>query len=219
MKIDPECAAAHSLRLQALLLLKRFDNVLDSCQALLARGRRSPELYALRALARTNLKDFSGAIDDDTAALELQLDSSILYARRGWLYLLEHADMLALRDFERAIKLDASNGDAYNGRGLARMSLGDSASAMADAESALRLGKPTATLAYDAARIYALAAQSVASEARQKGGAAMILMNRYQDRALALLAEARRQLPPGGATSSGATRSRPTRPCGRSSRG
>ncbi|MBV8432072.1 MAG: protein kinase [Solirubrobacterales bacterium] len=197
LKIDPECAAAHFLRLQALLLLKRFDNVLDSCQALLARGRRSPELYALRALARTNLKDFAGAIDDDTVALELQPDSSILYARRGWLYLLEHADALALRDFERAIKLDASNGDAYNGRGLARMSLGDRRAAMADAESALRLGKPTATLVYDAARIYALAAQSVASEARQKGRAAMIPMNRYQDRALALLAEARRQLPPG----------------------
>ncbi len=46
---------------------------------------------------------------------------------RGWAYLVYESPKLALADFEAAIKLDPADGDAYSGRGTARVRLGDSA--------------------------------------------------------------------------------------------
>ena len=47
-----------------------------------------------------------------------------MQAYRGWTHLVVDAPKLALRDFELAIELDPKNGDAYNGRGFVRASLG-----------------------------------------------------------------------------------------------
>jgi tetratricopeptide (TPR) repeat protein len=195
LKIEPTYPEAHLLRLQALLRLRRYDDVLSSCRALLDRGKGSFDVHALRALARTSLKDYAGAIEDDTQALALRPDSAPVLTRRGWLYLIEQSPKLALRDFERAIARDASNGDAHNGRGTARLRLGDPRGAVADAEEALRLGAPTARLAYDAARIYAQASRLATADGRRKVRGAGPLADRYRDRALALLAESRSHLP------------------------
>ena len=107
LKNDPTYAEAHLLRLQALLRLKRYDDLLASCKALVEQGKGSFDVFALRALARTSLKDYAGAIEDDTQALALRPDSSPVLTRRGWLYLIEQSPKLALRDFERAIAHDA----------------------------------------------------------------------------------------------------------------
>jgi tetratricopeptide (TPR) repeat protein len=196
VKIAPDYAAAHLLRLRILLDLKRDDDVLNSCEALLAHGKASAELYELRALARARRGDYAGAIEDDTKALGLRPDSIPLLTKRGWLYLTSRAPTLALRDFEKAIELDPTNGDAYEGRGSARILLGDYRAAVADTETALRLGKPSARLAYNAARIYAQAALAVTPEVRRKAWDVVILANKYQDRAVALAEEALRQTAP-----------------------
>ena len=119
-----------------------------------------------------------------------------MLTRRGWLYLISQAPALALRDFDRAIELDPTNSDAYEGRGEARIRLGDHRVAVADVETALRLGIPSERLAYNAARIYAQAALAVTSEVRRKGRDAVILANKYQDRAVVLTTEAMRRIPP-----------------------
>jgi tetratricopeptide (TPR) repeat protein len=196
VKIAPDYAAAHLLRLRLLLDLKRDDEVLQSCEALLARDKPSAELYELRALARARLGDYAGAIEDDTKALGLRPDRVSLLTRRGWLYLTTRSLTLSLRDFDRAIELDPDNSDAYEGRGSARVRLGDHRAAVVDAETALRLGTPGERLSYNAARIYAQAALAVTSEVRQKGRDAVDLANKYQDRAVALATEAMRQVPP-----------------------
>ena len=118
-----------------------------------------------------------------------------LLRRRGWLYIVADAPRLALHDFQEAIRLDPSNGDAYNGRGLARLRLGEHREAVADAEKALGLGEPTADLFYKAARVYALAAIVAAAEVRKKGQETVTLVARYQDRAAGLLREAIKRLP------------------------
>jgi tetratricopeptide (TPR) repeat protein len=197
LKIAPDYAAAHLLRLRLLLHLRRDDEVLQSCEVLLAKDKPSTDLYELRALARARLGDYPGAIEDDTKALGLRPDRVSLLTRRGWLYLTTRSLTLSRHDFDRAIELDPTNSDAYEGRGSARVRLGDHRAAVADAETALRLGTPSERLSYNAARIYAQAAWAVASEVRQKGRDAVDLAKKYEDRAVALMMETMRLVPPG----------------------
>jgi tetratricopeptide (TPR) repeat protein len=88
------------------------------------------------------------------AALELHPTSAV-QGFRGWTHLVVDAPKLAQRDFELAIELDPRNGDAYNGRGLARVRLGRRREAALDAAEALRQGPSSPRLYYNAARIYA----------------------------------------------------------------
>jgi serine/threonine protein kinase/tetratricopeptide (TPR) repeat protein len=194
--IAPDYVAAHLLRLRILLDLKRDDEMLSSCETLLAHGKPSPELYELRALARARRGDYAGAIEDVTKALGLCPDQIPLLTRRGWLYLTTQSPTLAQRDFDRAIALNPANNDAYEGRGSARIGLGDYRAAVADAEMALRLGMPSERLAYNVARIYAQAALAVTAEVRRKGRDTVILAIKYQDRAVDLATEAMHRIPP-----------------------
>jgi hypothetical protein len=72
------------------------------------------------------------------------------------------------------------------GRGTARVRLGDHRAALVDAEEALRRGGTSALTAYAAARIYAQAAQIASSEVSRTGRDAVVLTNKYLDRATEL---------------------------------
>ena len=97
---------------------------------------------------------------------------------------------LARRDFEEAIRLDTSNGDAYSGRGSALVALGHYQDAAADAEESLRHGEPEPRLLYNAARILAQAAELAGKEASRQARPDLASVRRYQDRALKLLGQA-----------------------------
>ena len=114
----PDHADAHRLRIGVLLVLNRYDDVIASCDAVL-KVRPTAEVFETRGLAKDRRKDFSGAIDDYTQALAQHPDQPGLWNRRGWAHLVTKAVQLALADFERAIRLDGSNGDTYSGRGSA----------------------------------------------------------------------------------------------------
>jgi tetratricopeptide (TPR) repeat protein len=186
---------AHLLRLDLLRRLKRHVDAIRSCDPLIARGKATAAIYEQRALARESIRDFSGAIEDFTSAMALGGDRPKLLRHRGWLYIVADAPRLALHDFQEAIGLDPSSGDAHNGRGLARLRFGEHHEAVADAERAISLGEPTPDLFYKAARVYALAAVVVSAEVRKKGQESVLLVTRYQDRAADLLREAVRRLP------------------------
>ncbi len=187
LKIDPGHLNANRVRIEVLRKLKRYDEVIRSCDALLTRERPSPELYELRALAKEKLRDYQGAIEDQTLAIALDPGAAPLLARRGALYLVTDAPRSALRDFEKTVQLDSSNADAHLGRGLALAAMGQHREAVAGATQALAMAEPTTTRLYNAARIHAQAAISAASEARKTGKDAVSLVNRYQDRAMALV--------------------------------
>ena len=174
---------------------KRYDAVIRSCDALITRGRATPAIYELRGLARSERNDFPGAIEDITNAMALRPDRAALLSRRGWLYIVSDAPKLALHDFEAAIHLDPSFADAYNGRGYARLRLGEHRDAVADAEKALGIGERTSHLLYNSARVYALAAVVAAAEVRKKGQETVTLVGRYEDRATGLLREALKRMP------------------------
>ncbi|HEV3166939.1 MAG TPA: protein kinase [Isosphaeraceae bacterium] len=195
LKLDPENTEAHRWRVAALLELKRYDEVIASCDGYLRKGRPSAELLELRGLARAKRNDFASAIEDYTRALVLQPDQSSLHGRRGWAYLVSGAPQLAQRDFEEAIRLDPSSGDAYSGRGSALVLLGLHREAINDAEESLRRGEPSPRMLYNASRIFAQAAASLAAQAGRRGRAAIDSVRHYQERALELLALALEHTP------------------------
>ena len=74
LKVVRDYDEAHSLRIDLLLKRKRYDDVIRSCDALIARAKATSAIYELRGLARSERKDFPGAIEDVTNAMAL----------RGW---------------------------------------------------------------------------------------------------------------------------------------
>ncbi len=145
---------AQRLRAETLFRLGRFEQVIAAFDRYLEVGKPLESVYRGRGLARAELGQYPGAIDDFTKALELRPTSAV-QAYRGWTHLIVDAPKLALRDFELAIELDPRNGDAYNGRGFVRAGLGRHREAIQDAVEALRHGPPSPRLLYNAARIYA----------------------------------------------------------------
>jgi eukaryotic-like serine/threonine-protein kinase len=191
LSVLPDYVDAHVLRIQALLRLRRYGDVIRSCDAALATARKSPLLFELRGLARAAQDDYSAAILDYSRALEIRPDDGQLLVRRGWAYLVADSPRLALDDFNAAIKLDPANGDAYNGRGTAHVRLGDHRAAVADAREALRLGgEMNPRVTYDAARIYAMAAPVASAEIGENGRTSRLLPPRYQDIAVQLIRNA-----------------------------
>ena len=145
---------AQRLRAETLFRLGRFDLVIEAFDAYLQTGKPLESVYRGRGLARAELGQYPGAIDDFTKALELH-PTSAAQAYRGWTHLVVDSPKLALRDFELAIELDPKNADAYNGRSFARAKLGRHSEAVQDVAEALRLGPPSARLYYNAARALA----------------------------------------------------------------
>jgi len=197
LNVVPDSDETHRLRIDVLLKLNRFADAIRSCDSLLSQDKTSASLYELRGLARAGIKDYPGAISDATQALALAPEQTRLLTRRGWLYVVSDAPGLALHDFEEAIRRDHSDSDAYNGRGFARLRLGEHRQSVADAEKALSLGKPAARDLYNAARTYALAAIIAAAEVRKTGSHGVTLVTQYQDRGVKLLREAMQDLPAG----------------------
>jgi eukaryotic-like serine/threonine-protein kinase len=188
LAIYPEHASAHRFRGGVLLKLKRYAEAAHAFDEYMKRGRPEAPDHAARAVARTKLRDYVGAVADYSRALDLEPGSSLLYARRGWTYVVGEAPGLALHDFQKALELDPNNADAYTGRGYALAKLHQYRPAVVDASRAMTLA-PSADhrLAYNAARVYALVAVGMQSSAQVR--------HNYEERALELLRLALERLP------------------------
>ena len=176
LSLQRDHSLGQRLRAETLFRLGRFGEVIKAFDRYLETGKPRESVYQGRGLARAELGQYPGAIEDFTKALELHPTSAV-QAYRGWTHLVVDAPKLALRDFELAIELDPNNGDAYNGRGIVRVSLGQHREAIQDAAEALRRGPTSPRLLYNAARIYAQCPSP------------------YRERALELIAKALSLLP------------------------
>ena len=211
LAILPDDAAAHRVRISALMELKRYDEVLTSANAFIARGQRSAEIFEIRGLAREGRRQFTAAVADFNEALELTPESAKaprtrLLNLRGMAYYFADAPKLALLDFEESLRLDAKQSEALGGRGLARIRTGDWRPAVTDAEAAARLAsavvprteeerKAKAQALFTAARVYALAVEFAAQDVSRQGERAIALYRSYHNRAMNLLDEALKYAP------------------------
>jgi tetratricopeptide (TPR) repeat protein len=208
LKVNPGHGEAHLGRAETLCKIGNWiDAGLSLDEYLKRHSRTAPAnvlagIYRVRGLTREKLGRSADAIADFTLALNC-MEDSLTHAHRGWAYLVSRAPKLALPDFEKAILLDGKNGDAYNGRGAARMALAgklkDVQEAIADAETALSRGpnNDPRTL-WNAARIYAQAAATLDADRdylRSK------ISGQYRKEVLRLLREALKEIPAAERTS------------------
>jgi tetratricopeptide (TPR) repeat protein len=187
--LQPRHVKAHRLRAEALLELDSASEALQSLDACLKYGPPDADAFRARAAVRIRLGDYPGAQTDYTRALEVAPDGAT-YAARGWAYLVADVPSLALRDFQEAIRLEPKGSDAYGGRGYARAVLGQGRPAVADAETALRLGPTSPRLLYNAARVYARAASGPAEGIGPDRRTAVALQESWEVRAVELLRQA-----------------------------
>jgi hypothetical protein len=128
--------------------------------------------------------------------------------RRGWAYQYADAPRLAVADFEESLRLEPDQADAYGGRGLARIRLGDWRAAVADAEAGIRQGQRASAgsteeeerdrqvqTLFNAVRIYAQAVEYTVRDVRSGGERSVTLYRSYRTRAQDLLAEMLKLVP------------------------
>ena len=220
LKLVPDDPEAHRVRIAALMELKRYDEVLASANAYLARGKpigrdlRDPR-PGPRGAAGSRRGDRRLQPGPRAHAGPRPAQRSRLLNRRGWAYQYADAPRLALADFEESLRLEPNQSEALGGRGLARIRLGDWRPAVTDAEAAIRqaprgrrrLDRAKTRRAakvqalFNAARIYAQAVEFAAQDVSRQGERAVALYRRYRSRALELLDEALEQRArPGTAT-------------------
>jgi serine/threonine protein kinase/tetratricopeptide (TPR) repeat protein len=153
----PDRPAASAVRGQALLALGYYEQAEQSFDRYLQNGGEGlPDIFVGRGTARMRLANYPEAAEDYTRALE-RTPNAQLYQHRGWAHFFSDAWKLALRDFSKAIELDPGASDAYTGRGLALVMLGDYRAAVADAEEALRRKITAPEMMHNIACIFAQA--------------------------------------------------------------
>jgi serine/threonine protein kinase/predicted Zn-dependent protease len=198
---EPRHADAYLVRGEAHLSLKQYDDAITCFDRYLReKGKPDARFYQLRGEAKASRdKDPEDAVGDYSLALALERDSGT-YAARGWVYVVCGAHRLAAHDFEQAIALaeknHEKNGDAYNGRGFARVQLGRYMEGVKDAQEALRLGPRSVQTLYKAARVFAQAAATIDALPGQRTRKEADLLRDSHASALDLLEEALDKTPP-----------------------
>ena len=114
IELEPNRSDAHRVRGIILVGLKQYDEAIRSFDVCLARGKAPQAIYEARGLARVWGGWYDRAIADYTMALSVGPGSPSLFANRGWAYLLSGAPALAQRDFDNALRLEASNSHAFS---------------------------------------------------------------------------------------------------------
>ena len=197
LRIVPGHADAALTRIQTLLDLKQYAEVVRACDEALETRRDAAELWELRGLARSFRQDFGAAVSDFTHAINLDPTRWSARVQRGWAYFLSDAPRLAFDDFNAVIEAYPNHAEAHGCRGFALAATGQSHAAVLDAEKSLRLTDPVdARTLYNAARIYARSAAGLlASFGPNRPPDALALAEKYQDRALSLVESALDQMP------------------------
>jgi tetratricopeptide (TPR) repeat protein len=191
LKAAPGQTDALFLEIQALMKLKRFAETLPLLEDYSARGgQKRSDFYRARGQARLHLGKHVDAMADFTHVLEHEPDAEI-YRYRGWACYFAQAWKAGLDDFNKAIQSESANSknaDAYTGRGLCRVMLGDYREATVDADNALARAPGTPEMLHNIACIFALAAARVKADSEAKD--APRLASTYCERAVNLLGQA-----------------------------
>jgi serine/threonine protein kinase/Flp pilus assembly protein TadD len=176
-----------------LMALERYQEAERFFGKCVEQGELAVEVFSGRGSAREKLGDLPGAVEDYTQSLQRKRDTEILQ-HRGWAYVLLDAWKLAERDFDEAIRLDPRPGDAYVGRGLARVMLGDYLRAVADAEVVRRQKPPdTPVMMHNLACLFAQAVAKAKADTQQEQRAAT--GTHYRRQAIEALRQALLMLP------------------------
>jgi serine/threonine protein kinase/tetratricopeptide (TPR) repeat protein len=191
----PRDADAMHWRAELLLAQKRYrEAVAGFDRYLTGGGKPLARVHRGRALARVQLGQHQAAVGDFTLALSLEPDDLGLRLQRGRTYLACQAWQLAAQDFDAVLERDPRSAAAYQGRGAARLHLGQVREAADDAEHLARHAGKDAALLFGGACLLAQVAGQIDGA---RPGEARRRRLRFQDRAVALLSQLLDRLPAG----------------------
>ena len=153
-----DSAQVRERRATVYLQMKKFDKAQADCDEALRIDSKLASAYFTRALAEKGLGDAERALEDFDKALDNGFEQSKVLAVRGTLYYStakagvrpdEAARILekALKDFDRAVKLDPRQTGPRLQRAVVELDMGDYESAVADATAVLDAA-PDSAVAY-----------------------------------------------------------------------
>lgn len=118
------------------------------CSAYIASGQAEAEnlvtAYVNRAIARTAIHAYKGALADFSSALKVDPTNWLVLYNRGSVYFDLGKDDLAIQDFGAAIQADPNTAIAYYNRGLAYERSGNVQKALEDYRRAVMLDQSDA---------------------------------------------------------------------------
>ena len=138
IRLAPEETTLYFQRAEAYRQLRDYEKAIASYSELVERSQDAVA-YNNRGLARYNLEDYQGSIEDYTEALRLKPSDAVYYSNRGVARLKAGDAKGAVSDFDEALKLNPEYASAYNNRGQARSSLDDAEGAIEDLRKAAEL--------------------------------------------------------------------------------
>ena len=154
VQTDPNQPGLYSVRARLRFLLGDRTGAVEDDTRAVALFPAFADAYAYRGYVRLRLKDYQGAIGDYNRAIaadpslrhEFQCQFgdyhrhlSGYYDGRGYVFMALGKNQAALLDFNQALRLNASNVDAYDQRGDLYSARGDSREALSDYGKALLL--------------------------------------------------------------------------------
>jgi tetratricopeptide (TPR) repeat protein/tRNA A-37 threonylcarbamoyl transferase component Bud32 len=174
----------YRLRGFAQAQLRQYREAIEDFTRALAMQPHDPSTRAARGWAYLAMEDYRLALPDFEEATRLNPENGTFPASVA-----STVDMVSPLAQGPALAVFAlvswRNGDAYTGRGYARVNLGEYRRAVEDAEMTLKRGPQSPRLLYDAARIYAQATDKVQTDPRQSNPQPMA--STYQERAVMLI--------------------------------
>lgn len=105
----------------------------------LAKTPETADAYLNRGNLRLNRRDYDGAIDDFTHAIELNPKSDLALAERGIAYSWKRNSDLANKDFDTALALNPRNAVVFRGRGILAENTGNAREAIAAYSASLEI--------------------------------------------------------------------------------
>lgn len=127
--------------------------LMSVCAALLGPGLLS-NYYHRQGNRFKGEKNYEAALVSYSRAIQVNPSNSILYTKRGFMYLQLLEARVALEDFNTAIELDPNLTEAYSGRGFANELLGNPDHALDDYSQAILLDPGNFLHYSNRARVY-----------------------------------------------------------------
>lgn len=110
----------------------------------IAAGNVNEEFYYKRASAEVQCRMYQQALDDITNAIKKRPDVAAYYTLQASVYIIANDIDKALTAAQKAVSLDAKDGEAYRYLGYCQFKKGQKAAALTNLNKAKELGDPTA---------------------------------------------------------------------------
>ena len=151
-----------------LLFLDRTDEAMEIATRFQPVLEKDRDLPLISGYVNARRRNFAGAVQDFTRALEIDPTISVGYMNRGYVYNDMRFATKAEQDFRKALALNPNYGEAHLGLAYALVQLRNASAALKEAEAASRLLPDSESLHLVKAEAYRQRAMLVPAEAEYK---------------------------------------------------